>query len=163
MKRKTISSTAGLLTLLWAPLLAAGVLVYPANNQNPEQQQRDQGECLSWASQQTGFDPTAPLNASAPPPPVKAPTTSAGRGLVRGALVGVTVGAISGNAGKGAAVGAGSGALVGGMRRRSQVNNSYAQQEAWANDQALQYQQQQVDFNRAYGVCLQGRGYTVSL
>lgn len=163
MKRKTISSTVGLLTLLWAPLLAAGVLVYPANNQNPEQQQRDQGECLSWASQQTGFDPTAPLNASAPPPPVKAPTTSAGRGLVRGALVGVTVGAISGNAGKGAAVGAGSGALVGGMRRRSQVNNSYAQQEAWANDQALQYQQQQVDFNRAYGVCLQGRGYTVSL
>ena len=163
MKRKTISSTAGLLTLLWAPLLAAGVLVYPANNQNPEQQQRDQGECLSWASQQTGFDPTAPLNASAPPPPVKAPTTSAGRGLVRGALVGVTVGAITGKAGKGAAIGAGSGALVGGMRRRSQVNNSYAQQEAWANDQALQYQQQQVDFNRAYGVCLQGRGYTVSL
>jgi hypothetical protein len=162
MTRKTIS-TAGLLTLLWAPLLAAGVIVYPANNQSPEQQQRDQGECLGWASQQTGFDPTAPLEASAPPPPVTAPTTSAGRGLVRGALVGVTVGAITGKAGKGAAVGAASGALVGGMRRRGQVNNSYAQQQAWANDQAVQYQQKQVDFNRAYGVCLQGRGYTVSL
>jgi hypothetical protein len=162
MTRKTIS-TAGLLTLLWAPLLAAGVIVYPAKNQSSEQQQKDQGECLSWASQQTGFDPTAPLAASAPPPPVTAPTTSAGRGLVRGALVGVTVGAIAGDAGKGAAVGAASGALVGGMRRRGQVANSYAQQEAWANDQAVQYQQKQLDFNRAYGVCLQGRGYTVSL
>lgn len=161
MMRKTISAV-GLLTLLRAPLLAAGVIVYPAHNQSAEQQQKDQGECLSWASQQTGFDPTAPLEASAPPPSVTAPTTSAGRGLVRGALVGVTVGAIAGDAGKGAAIGAASGALVGGMRRRGQVANSYAQQEAWANDQAVRYQQKQVDFNRAYGVCLQGRGYTVS-
>lgn len=162
MMMRHIVITVSLLTLPWAPLQAASVIVYPAQNQSAEQQNKDQGECLSWASQQTGFDPTASLEASAPPPPATAPAASAGRGLLGGALVGVAVGAIAGNAGKGAAIGAASGALVGGMSRRRQVANSNAQQQAWASDQAAQYQQKQADYNRAYGVCLQGRGYTVS-
>lgn len=152
----------GLGCMLMPALLSAGVIVYPADNQSPEQQKQDEGECMSWASDQTGFDPTAPLEATTPPPQTQAPTTSAGRGLLRGALAGVAVGAIAGDAGKGAAIGAGTGALVGGVRRRDQVNDAYAQQDAWANEQAANYQQRQFDFNRAYSVCLEGRGYAVS-
>jgi hypothetical protein len=82
--------------------------------------------------------------------------------MLRGALAGVAIGAIAGDAGKGAAIGAGTGLLVGGARRQEQVNEAYAEQEAWAAQQAAEYQQRQSDFNRAYGVCLEGRGYTVS-
>jgi predicted lipid-binding transport protein (Tim44 family) len=142
--------------------MAAGVIVYPAGGQSPEQQKKDQGECTTWASEQTGFDPTAPMQATSPPPPQQAPTTSAGKGMLRGALGGLVVGAIAGDAGKGAAIGAGTGALVGGVRKHEQVQNSYAQQDAWAQQQAAQYQQLQNDFNRAYSACLQGRGYTVN-
>ena len=145
-----------------SPALSAGVIVYPANNQSAEQQKTDEGQCVSWASEQTGFDPTAPLETTAPPPQTQAPTTSAGKGMLRGALAGLAVGAIAGDAGKGAAIGAGTGALIGGVRRADQVNDAYAQQDAWASEQAAQYQQRQTDFNRAYSVCLQGRGYTVS-
>jgi hypothetical protein len=145
-----------------SPALLARVIVYPANNQSAEQQKADEGECMSWASDQSGFDPTAPMETTAPPPQTQAPTTSAGKGLLRGALAGLAVGAIAGDAGKGAAIGAGTGALIGGVRRNDQVNSAYAQQDAWASEQVAQYEQRQSDFNRAYSVCLQGRGYSVS-
>ncbi len=153
----------GLAVALIAPALAqAGLYVYPAGGQSPEKQQEDEGACMSWASGQTGFDPTAPLQTTTPPPQTQAPTSSAGRGLLRGALVGVTVGAIAGDAGKGAAIGAGTGALVGGARGRDQAANANAQQQAWAQQQADQYAQSQNNFNQAYATCLRGRGYTVN-
>lgn len=158
--RLVLMIAAGFIAL--PPMAAAGIIVYPANGQSAEQQKKDEGECLTWAKEQSGFDPTAPLETTAPPPQTQAPTTSAGRGMLRGALAGVAIGAIAGDAGKGAAIGAGTGLLVGGARQREQVNAAYAQQDAWANEQAAQYEQRQSDFNRAYGVCLQGRGYTVS-
>ena len=152
----------GLSVVLTSTAMAAGLIVYPANNQSAEKQKADEGACMSWASQQTGFDPTAPVQASSAPPPQQQPSTSAGRGLLRGALGGLVVGAIAGDAGKGAAIGAGAGALFGGVRRHEQVMQSQAQQNAWAQQQAQQYQQSQSDFNRAYATCLQGRGYTVN-
>jgi hypothetical protein len=163
MLRKFLT-TAGLTIALISPavLSAAGLYVYPANGQSAEQQQEDEGACMSWASKQTGFDPTAPAQATAPPPPQSAPTTSAGKGLLRGALLGTAVGAISGNAGKGAAIGAGTGALVGGVRSHNQTEAAYQQQQAWAQQQNQQYQQLQNEFNTAYATCLQGRGYTVN-
>lgn len=153
---------AGILFLLAFAVQAGPIYVYPAKGQSSDQQKKDEGACLSWASEQTGFNPTAPLAATTPPPPTTAPTSSAGKGLLKGALVGVTVGAIAGDAGKGAAIGAGSGALVGGMNRNSQQQQQAQQQQAWANQQAANYAQKQANFNRAYSVCLQGRGYTVS-
>jgi len=153
----------GLAVALTVPVLVqAGLYVYPAGGQSAEKQQEDEGACMSWASAQTGFDPTEPLQATTPPPPTQAPTTSAGKGLLRGALVGVTVGAIAGNAGKGAAIGAASGALVGGVRSHDQAANANAQQQAWAQQQADQYAQSQNNFNQAYATCLRGRGYTVN-
>jgi hypothetical protein len=163
MTRKLLV-TAVLAVVLAAPAwdAVAGLYVYPANGQSPEKQKEDEGACLSWASGQTGFDPTEPIQASTPPPPAQAPTTNAGRGMLRGALLGTAVGAISGNTGKGAAIGAGTGLLVGGVRGSNQAAASNAQQQAWAQQQADQYAQLQNEFNRAYATCLSGRGYTVN-
>lgn len=135
----------------------AQVMVYPARGQNPEQTQRDKGECMAWASQQSGFDPTAP-RSSAPPPPSQAPTGAPLLGgATRGAAVGAVGGAIGGDAGKGAATGA----LIGGVRRREQAREQQYAQQPSAQQQSSQFNQQQGNFNRAYGACLQGRGYTV--
>lgn len=135
----------------------AQVIVYPARGQTADQTQRDKGECMSWATQQSGFDPTAPQYSGAPPPssaPTGAPMV---QGAARGAALGAVGGAIGGNAGKGAAIGAGTGALIGGIRRRDQQQ----QQEQWQQQQSAQSNQQQGNFNRAYSACLEGRGYTV--
>jgi len=161
MMRKVIITACMALTLA-STVATAKLMVYPAKGQSAEQQQTDEGACMSWASKQTGFDPTAPLQTSTPPPQQQQPTTSAGKGALRGALGGLAIGAIAGDAGKGAAIGAGAGLLIGGVRHHEQVEQSYAQQDAWAQQQAAKYQQSQDDFNRAYATCLQGRGYTVN-
>ena len=148
--------------MLTSTAMAAGVIVYPSKGQSADQQKADEGACLSWASDQTGFDPTAPMKATSAPPPTQEPTTNAAKGALRGALGGLAIGAITGNAGKGAAIGAGTGALVGGVRHQNQVQDNYEDQDAWAQEQAQQYQQSQNDFNRAYATCLQGRGYAVN-
>jgi hypothetical protein len=40
--------------------------IYPRNGQSQEQQAADRYECHSWASSQTGFDPTAPAGGAPP-------------------------------------------------------------------------------------------------
>lgn len=161
MMRKSIIAVCLALALA-STAATAKLMIYPSQGQSAEQQQADEGACMSWASDQTGFDPTAPFQASTPPPQTQQPTTGAGRGALRGAAGGVVIGAIAGDAGKGAAIGAATGALVGGVRRHEQSQNANAQQEAWAQQEAAKYQQLQDDFNRAYATCLQGRGYTVN-
>ncbi len=132
----------------------AGMLIYPAKGQTAEQQQKDEFECHQWAIQQTGYDPTKAQQA-----PQQQTTQRGGavRGAAGGALLGAGIGAIAGDTGKGAAIGAGVGAVGGGARKRQQQQ----QQEA-ANQQAQAQQKAQVDnYNKAKGVCLEGRGYTV--
>ncbi len=41
-------------TALVFSLTAAAQIIYPAQGQSPELQQRDQGECQVWATQNTG-------------------------------------------------------------------------------------------------------------
>ena len=118
--------------------------VYPTRGQSPEQQQKDQGECHVWATQQSGANP-----AAMPPPPA-GPTGDVVRGAGRGAAIGAVGGAIAGDAGKGAAIGAASGALIGGFRR---VDRERAAQQAQAQASAA--------YGRANAACLEGRGYTV--
>jgi hypothetical protein len=147
--------------LLAAPTAEAQqqLMVYPSQGQTPEQQARDQAECRSWATQQTGFDPAY----QSPPPTTAAPAPQGGllRGAARGALVGVTVGAIAGDAGTGAAAGAAGGALIGGFRRADQ-RRAHEQQQAQAQAQHQQQMTAQIQtYNRAVSACLQGRGYTV--
>jgi hypothetical protein len=133
----------------------AQTFVYPAKGQSPNQQKKDEGECHTWAVQQSQYDPAKP-----PPPPVAAqpPTTATGttpgagvRGAARGAVVGEVVG---GDAGTGAAVGA---AAARGQSRRQ--NQAQAQQQSQAATQ--QQQAGMASYQKARAACLEGRGYSV--
>lgn len=131
-----------------------GVVPYPSKGQSASQQNKDEGECYAWAKQQTGIDPVAV--ASAPPPP-SGPATGGGervRGAARGAAGGAAVGAIAGDTGKGAAVGAVVGTMAGGRQAR-QNKQAQAQQAQDAKAGTIQH------FNKAFGACMEGRGYVI--
>jgi hypothetical protein len=154
MKSWTTVIVAGLAAGTLVGAVEAEVFVYPKPGQSQEAFQKDQFECHNWAKQQTGFDPAQPSQVAAAPPPQQG---GAVRGAARGAAVGAVGGAIGGDAGKGAAVGAGVGATAGAMRQNA--NNRAAAQ---ASQQAQAQQQGNYNnYERAYAVCLQGRGYSV--
>jgi hypothetical protein len=126
---------------------------YPAKGQSTQQHSSDDSQCLAWAKQDTGIDPAAV--AAAPPPPT-GPQGERLRGAARGAVGGAVIGEVVDNdAGKGAAVGATAGVLAGGRKSR--------QNQAAKTQQAQTTQAQSMDtYYRAYGACMQGRGYTVN-
>lgn len=161
--KKTIAAAViiMLITLGSGPVLAQDLIIYPNKGQNQQQLEKDKFECYSWAKQQTGFDPMEVPKATAPPPQQGAQQGGLVRGAARGATVGVAAGAIAGDAGKGAAIGAASGALIGGMRRRDQQRRQEQAQQQWAQEQTAAYTQKRNAYNRAFGACLEGRGYTV--
>lgn len=134
-----------------------GVFVYPAKGQSTERQQAEATECYAWAQQQTGIDPTAP-------PPAAAPSQSQGvdgsavKGAAKGAVVGTAIGAIAGETGEGAAIGA----IAGGLRGRRMAKQQKKSDEQAAQQQAhAQHAYVQETFRKAYGACLEGKGYTV--
>jgi len=132
---------------------AADVFVFPKNGQTKEQQEQDEFACYKWAKEQTGFDPNKPVAQDAAP----ASQGGAVSGAAKGAAVGAIGGAIGGDAGKGAAVGAGVGAAAGAHKRRK----GERQQEA-AQQQAAKQQEANVEgYQRAFGACMEGKGYTV--
>ena len=138
--------------LLFAAGVPAQQVVYPAKGQKPEQQKKDEGECHTWAVDQSKYDPTnPPQQAAAPPPPTGATPGSGVRGAARGAVVGEVV---SGDASSGAAVGA---VAARGQSRRQ--NNAAASQQAAASSQ--QNSAGMSAYQKARGACLEGRGYTV--
>jgi hypothetical protein len=136
-------------------------IIYPAKGQNSQQMEKDKGECYVWAKGQTGFDPMQPPQTSAPPPAQPPPQGGVVKGAARGAVVGAAVGSFSGEAGKGAAAGAAAGGLVGGMKKKDQSQQQAAAQQQAADQQAAAYNQKRSSYNRAYGACMEGRGYTV--
>jgi hypothetical protein len=132
----------------------AEVIAYPKKGQSQEQFQQDQYQCHQWAKGQTGVDPTKSQQSAPAPPPQQG---GAVKGAARGAAVGAIGGAVAGDAGKGAAVGAAVGA-AGGRMKQNQQN----QQAAQAQQQAqAQNQQALAQYDKAYGVCLEGKGYAV--
>jgi len=139
------------LALLGATDLAAqDVYVYPTRNQSAEQMWRDKAECHDWAVGETGVDPAKIAT--------EAQAGSAGSGgALGGAAVGTARGAVSGEAGVGAMQGVGIGRLVHAIRARRQMEE---QQQAQAKAQQQQQAQLQ-KYDRAFGACLTGRGYTV--
>lgn len=144
---------------LFAVTVNAGIaqgepILYPAKGQSQQQMEQDKNSCYGWAKNQTGFDPMQP------PPVVQAPPVHQGervRGAARGAAAGAAVGAIAGDAGKGAAAGAAAGTVAGGVRKRQKMRQS-AQVEQQVN---AEYEAKRNTYNRAYGACMEGRGYTV--
>ena len=149
---------------------SAGVFVYPAKGQKPDQQAMDEAQCYTWARDQSGYDPMSPPPAPAPTQASQqqAPTAdgSRARGALRGAAAGAIIGEVASNdAGKGAAIGATVGVLAGGRRSRmaqsQQKQQAEAQQQASA-EQARAAQQELADtFKRGMSVCLEARGYAV--
>ena len=147
--------------LVSGPVWAQEMIIYPAKGQSQDQLDKDKFECYNWAKKQTNFDPMEQPKATQAPPKKEAEQGGVVRGAARGGLVGVAAGAIAGDAGKGAAIGAASGALIGGMRRNDQKRREEQADQQWAQEQTAQYQQRRRNYNRAYGACLEGRGYTV--
>ena len=147
MKAAVILALSATLVLTLAAHIRAETYAYPSKGQSTKQQQRDKQECQAWATKQTGVDPskagTAPREGA-----------SAGGGAAGGAALGAARGATEGAAGEGAARGAARGRLLGANRRRRQER----EQEAGA---AGGGQGTREDFDRAYGACMTGRGYTV--
>jgi len=146
--------TLGLVLVLSGGPAWAEVIAYPKKGQTQEQFQQDQYQCHQWAKGQTGFDPMAPQPATAAPPPQQG---GAVKGAARGAALGAIGGAIAGDAGKGAAIGAAVGGTGGAMRQADRN-----QQAAQAHQQAQAQQQgARAQYDKAYAVCLEGKGYAV--
>jgi hypothetical protein len=154
--RKTRRLACSAVLLLAVPAtLAQQPVVYPARGQSASTQSRDESDCRVWAKKSTGIDPAA--LASAPVPQETGAATGGGeraRGATRGAVGGLAVGAIAGDAGQGAAIGAVVGTMAGGRQAR--------RNQAARNDQAqADRQQTMTTYYRAYGACMEGRGYTI--
>ncbi len=139
------------------------VYAYPQQGQSHQQLDRDRYECSTWATQQTGFNPSAPnvpphervqVVAGAPPAAVwrwvPSPAVSwvlpfssprnAGAGLLLGALLG-------------GAVGAGAEASADANAQAAVDANANARTQA----QAAQIERKASDYRRALGACLEGR------
>jgi hypothetical protein len=142
-------------------LTTAQPYIYPNKGQSPQQEQFDKGQCYSWAVQQTGFDPANPQVGMAPPPGMQAPQGGMFRGAAGGAAMGAVGGAIGGDAGEGAATGAGVGALFGAMRRARYMREEEQMQQSYAMKQQSAMSQGRSNYERAFGACMAGRGYTV--
>lgn len=146
-----------------APPPVAQVYAYPLHGQTPEQQDRDRYECSTWATQQTGFDPSAPgvpphdrvqVVAAGPPP---------GTNTAIGAVAGAVLGAVIAPRWQ-AAPAALAGAVVGGaIGSTADAANAQATRQVVVTDRrALAAQEQQAaNYRRAIGACLDARGYSV--
>jgi uncharacterized protein YcfJ len=160
--RTTVLLLMALLSLPAADAYAANdIFIYPTKGQNQEQQDKDRYECHTWASKQTGFDPSRPQNT----PPNTASDNRyqpsqphVMKGAARGAALGAVGGAITGNAGKGAGAGAAMGGLAGGFRRRDERMQQQSQPQ---NNAKASQQNQAASYHRAMAACLEGRGYSV--
>jgi hypothetical protein len=137
-------------------------IIFPAQGQSPEQTEKDKCECYAWATQQAGFDPMqAPQTVQAPPPQSQGPSGQRVKGAARGAVIGGVVGEVADDdAGKGAAAGAAAGVVAGGMKTRQGRRQQASQQEEASQQQAATDEARNT-FNRAFGACMEGKGYTV--
>jgi hypothetical protein len=144
-----------------APPVNADVYAYPMRGQPPEQQDRDHYDCSIWATQQTGFDPSAPgvppqqqVHIVTGPPP--------GSGTATGAITGAILGAVIGGPyhGPGPAL---AGAVVGGALGTAAEQSARQSQTVTVTDQRAlaQVQHKASNYRRALGACLDARGYSV--
>ena len=64
---KTTVIATTLAALVGSAAMSGTPIVYPAKNQSPEQQKKDEGECNAWAKQNTGVDPVVLASTSTAP------------------------------------------------------------------------------------------------
>ena len=130
---------------LAGPVQAAKPVAYPAKGQSPNQQAQDDGQCYGWARSNTGVDPAVAGSAAGP----SGPAVGGGE-RTRGAVGGAVIGGIV-DGGDGARTGAAVGVVAGGMRARQKQRAQQASVQSGDLD----------TFYRAYGACMDSRGYTV--
>jgi len=147
------------------------VFVFPTEGQAADQQSKDEAECYSWATSNTGSDPFELEKQSAQQAQqteqqvaqAKSATQgSAVKGAVRGAAAGAVIGEIADDdASQGAKYGAAAGAIAG--RRRSRAASEQAQQQATEQGAAQQQAtaEQVGNFKKAFSVCLEAKDYMV--
>jgi len=141
-----------------------GIVVFPAKGQKPEQQDKEEYECLMWGAEQAGIKPGEPApdaKAAGDAAAAKmdsAATGAAVKGAAKGAALGAMTGAIWGDAGEGAAVGAIGGAVAGRRAKKQAKANAKAQAEQQVNAET----QKKIDaVKKGMGACLTSKGYTV--
>lgn len=134
-----------------------GLYVFPAEDQDREQQDADEMACYRWAKEQSGVDPMNPPDVQAAQVDRSA-DGSAVVGAAGGAAAGAAIGAIAGDAGQGAAIGA----VVGGLRgRRAKVAGDARQQQANEAAAAAAEEDLMNNFKKAFSACMEAKGYTV--
>src|SRR6059058_6530058 len=144
------------------PPPSSDVYAYPLHGQTAQQQDLDHYECSQWATQQTGFDPSAP----GVPPHERVRVVSgppAGTGTAVGAVTGAVIGAAISRPWE-TATGALAGAVVGGaIGSASDAANAQEARTVVVNDrrQAAVQEQKAGNYRRAIGACLDARGYSV--
>lgn len=142
-----LSGIAGLALAQTAPV------IYPAKGQSTVQQDRDKYQCYDWARGQSGFDPVQAPPAAAAPSQPKDPTGA----MVKGAATGAAVGELTRNdAGRGAAIGV----LGSTLHARAQEAKAAQAKHQAAQQQSARAQQRSL-YERAFGACMEARGYTV--
>jgi len=143
------------------PQVNTTVYAYPLHDQPPQQQDRDHYECSIWATQQTGFDPSAPgvppqqqVHVVSGPPP--------GSGTAAGVVTGAILGAAIAGPWR-APGGALAGAVVGGAIGTAAEASARQTQTYTVTDQRAlaQIQQKAGNYRRALSACLDARGYSV--
>ena len=143
------------------PPPSTDVYAYPLHAQPPAQQDRDHYECSLWATQQTGFDPSAPgvppqhqVHIVTGPPP----GSGTAAGVVTGAILGAAIGGPYRGAGPVIA-----GAIVGGAIGTAAESSARQTQTVTVTDQraAAAMAQKAGDYRRAISACLDARGYSV--
>lgn len=144
------------------------IYVFPNAGQATDLQSKDEGECYTWATQQSGVDPFAAkkqeqqAQASAQQTQQQAAEgAKKGGGPLRGAVAGAVIAdATGGDGDKGAAAGA----ALGAMKRAGQANAAKKQsQQAQAQAaSATAISAEQTDkFKKAFSVCLESKKYMV--
>lgn len=145
--------------------LCQDLMVYPAQGQTPEQTEKDKFECYNWAKQQSGFDPMQIPTATTAPPSTQAQSGGVAKGALRGGAAGTVIGAATGGSKndlrRSARIGIVGGAVAGGVRRSSANKQKEAERQQWEQQESDKYFNQRNNYNRAYGACLEGKGYTV--
>lgn len=156
-----------------AKTLAATMNVYafPQAGQAADKQSKDEADCYTWATSNTGSDPFALSKQQAAQQQqteqqvqqAKAGAQGAGaKGFAGGAVTGAVIGEIaSDDAGKGAAYGAAIGTVAARRRAKGQSEQAAAsaQQSGAAQQQATAGQIE--NFKKAFSVCLEGKKYLV--
>jgi hypothetical protein len=156
-----------------------GLHAFPAKNQTPAEQQRDELACYAWAKQDSGFDPLAALVAQqqvrgagstqrAVPETGGAEMKPAVEGAAGGAATGAIVGAVAGDPGKGAAIGAAGGGVLGlakakrAQKEAEEKAQQQQRQQAQQQTQAKSEMQQKLDgFKKGFSACMEAKNYVV--